>query len=87
MRPDRIVVGEVRGAEALDMVQALNTGHDGSLATCHANSAVDALRRIESLVLEGAPGLPLEAVREHVWPLLESRVVAPVVYRTFQPCS
>jgi pilus assembly protein CpaF len=66
MRPDRLVVGEVRGAEALDMVQALNTGHDGSLATCHANSAADALRRIESMVLEGAPGLPLEAVREHV---------------------
>jgi pilus assembly protein CpaF len=66
MRPDRLVVGEVRGAEALDMVQALNTGHDGSLATCHANSAVDALRRIESMVLEGAPALPLVAVREHV---------------------
>ncbi len=66
MRPDRLVVGEVRGAEALDMVQALNTGHDGSLATCHANSAIDALRRIESMVLEGAPALPLVAVREHV---------------------
>jgi pilus assembly protein CpaF len=66
MRPDRLVVGEVRGAEALDMVQALNTGHDGSLATCHANSAVDGLRRIESMVLEGAPALPLVAVREHV---------------------
>jgi pilus assembly protein CpaF len=66
MRPDRLVVGEVRGAEALDMVQALNTGHDGSLATCHANSAVDALRRIESMVLEGAAALPLSAVREHV---------------------
>jgi pilus assembly protein CpaF len=66
MRPDRLVVGEVRGAEALDMVQALNTGHDGSLATCHANSAVDALRRVESMVLEGAPALPLVAVREYV---------------------
>jgi pilus assembly protein CpaF len=48
------------------MVQALNTGHDGSLATCHANSAVDALRRVESMVLEGAAALPLNAVREHV---------------------
>jgi pilus assembly protein CpaF len=66
MRPDRLVVGEVRGAEALDMVQALNTGHDGSLATCHANSAVDALGRIESMVLEGAPALPLAAVRDYV---------------------
>jgi pilus assembly protein CpaF len=66
MRPDRIVVGEVRGAEALDMVQALNTGHDGSLSTCHANSPLDALRRVESMVLEGGPGLPLDAVREQV---------------------
>jgi pilus assembly protein CpaF len=66
MRPDRLVVGEVRGAEALDMVQALNTGHDGSLSTCHANSALDALRRVESMVLEGAPGLPLSAVREQL---------------------
>ena len=53
MRPDRLVVGEVRGAEALDMVQALNTGHDGSLSTCHANGAVDALRRLEAMVLQG----------------------------------
>jgi pilus assembly protein CpaF len=66
MRPDRLVVGEVRGAEALDMVQAMNTGHDGSLTTCHANSAVDALRRIEAMVLEGAAALPLPAVRDQV---------------------
>jgi pilus assembly protein CpaF len=66
MRPDRIVVGEVRGKEAFDMVQAMNTGHDGSLATCHANSALDALRRVESMFLEGAPGLPLAAVREQI---------------------
>jgi pilus assembly protein CpaF len=66
MRPDRLVVGEVRGAEALDMVQAMNTGHDGSLTTCHANSAVDALRRIEAMVLQGGPALPLEAVREQI---------------------
>ena len=51
MRPDRIVVGEVRGAEALDMLQALNTGHDGSLTTVHANSPADALRRVETLAL------------------------------------
>lgn len=57
MRPDRIVVGEVRGAEAFDMLQALNTGHDGSLSTCHANSAVDALRRLSTMVLLASPGL------------------------------
>ena len=53
MRPDRLVVGEVRGAEALDMVMAMSTGHDGSLATCHANSSLDALRRLEVMVLQG----------------------------------
>jgi pilus assembly protein CpaF len=63
MRPDRIVVGEVRGAEALDMLQALNTGHDGSLTTVHANSAVDALARLETLALFAGSGLPLAAVR------------------------
>jgi pilus assembly protein CpaF len=66
MRPDRIVVGEVRGAEALDMLQAMNTGHEGSLSTCHANGPVDALGRLETMVLSGAPGLPLSAVREQV---------------------
>jgi pilus assembly protein CpaF len=66
MRPDRIVVGEVRGPEALDMVQAMNTGHEGSLSTCHANGPDDALRRLETMVLSGAPGLPLAAVREQV---------------------
>ncbi len=65
MRPDRIVVGEVRGAEALDMLQALNTGHDGSLSTCHASSPADALRRLETMVLTGAD-LPLRAVREQI---------------------
>ena len=64
MRPDRIVVGEVRGAEALDMLQALNTGHDGSLTTVHANSPQDALRRVETLALMAGVGLPHEAVRE-----------------------
>lgn len=66
MRPDRIVVGEVRGPEALDMLQAMNTGHEGSLSTCHANGAVDALRRIETMVLMGAVALPLAAVREQI---------------------
>lgn len=65
MRPDRLVVGEVRGAEALDMVMAMSTGHDGSLATVHANSAVDALRRLEVMVLQGSD-LPLAAVRDLV---------------------
>ena len=66
MRPDRIVVGEVRGPEALDMLQAMNTGHEGSLSTCHANSPVDALRRVETMVLTGTVALPLAAVREQV---------------------
>jgi pilus assembly protein CpaF len=66
MRPDRIVVGETRGAEALDMLQAMNTGHDGSLTTCHANGTADALRRIETMALSAAGGLPLAAVREQV---------------------
>ena len=66
MRPDRIVVGEVRGEEALDMLQALNTGHDGSLTTVHANSPADALRRIETLALMAGVGLPHGAVREQV---------------------
>lgn len=66
MRPDRIVVGEVRGAEALDMLQAMNTGHDGSLSTGHANSTKDMLSRLETMVLTGAEGLPLEAVRQQI---------------------
>ena len=66
MRPDRIVVGEVRGAEALDMLQAMNTGHDGSLSTGHANSTNDMLSRLETMVLTGADGLPLEAVRQQI---------------------
>jgi pilus assembly protein CpaF len=64
MRPDRIVVGEVRGSECLDMLQALNTGHDGSLTTVHANSPSDALRRVETLALMAGVGLPHAAVRE-----------------------
>jgi pilus assembly protein CpaF len=66
MRPDRIVVGEVRGPEALDMLQALNTGHDGSLTTVHANSPAGALRRVETLALMAGVGLPHAAVRDQV---------------------
>jgi len=66
MRPDRIVVGEVRGDEALAMLSAMNTGHEGSLSTVHANSPPDALRRLESMAVVAAGGLPLAAVRQHV---------------------
>ncbi len=66
MRPDRIIVGEVRGGEALDMVQAMNTGHEGSMSTCHANSTSDALRRIETMILMGDVDLPLAAIREQM---------------------
>ena len=66
MRPDRIVVGEVRGGETLDMLQAMNTGHDGSLSTGHANSTYDMLSRLETMVLQGAAGLPLEAIRQQI---------------------
>ena len=66
MRPDRIVVGEVRGSETIDMLQAMNTGHEGSLSTVHANSPRDALRRLETMVLLGGVELPLRAVREQV---------------------
>lgn len=66
LRPDRIVVGEVRGAEVLALVQAMNTGHDGSISTCHANGPLDALLRLESLVLQAAPTWPLAAIREQL---------------------
>ncbi|UTI65895.1 CpaF family protein [Paraconexibacter antarcticus] len=66
MRPDRIIVGEVRGAEALDMLQAMNTGHDGSLCTVHANSTRDALARIETMVLMAGFDLPVKAIRQQV---------------------
>ncbi|MDI3477145.1 MAG: pilus assembly protein CpaF, partial [Thermoanaerobacterium sp.] len=65
MRPDRIIVGEVRGPEALDMLQAMNTGHDGSLSTGHANSAKDMLSRLETMVLTAA-SLPLDAIRKQI---------------------
>jgi pilus assembly protein CpaF len=66
MRPDRIIVGEVRGAEALDMLQAMNTGHEGSLSTIHANSPRDALNRLETMVLMAGYDLPVKAIRQHV---------------------
>ena len=71
MRPDRIIVGEVRGAEALDMLQAMNTGHEGSLSTVHANSPRDALNRLETMVLMAGYELPLRAIRSHVSSALE----------------
>jgi pilus assembly protein CpaF len=74
MRPDRIIVGEVRGAEALDMLQAMNTGHDGSLSTVHANSPRDALSRIETMVLMAGIDLPVRAIREQVSSALEAVV-------------
>ena len=63
MRPDRIIVGECRGAEAFEMLQAMNTGHDGSMSTLHANSPRDALARVESMVMMATNNLPLEAIR------------------------
>ena len=66
LRPDRLVLGEVRGAEAVQLVQAMNTGHDGSMSTVHANSAVDALARVCSLVLQEVPGWPLDAIHDQV---------------------
>jgi pilus assembly protein CpaF len=66
MRPDRIIIGEVRGAEAFDMLQAMNTGHDGSLSTIHANTTRDAMTRIENMVQMGQPNLPLRAIRTQV---------------------
>jgi pilus assembly protein CpaF len=66
MRPNRIVVGECRGGEALDMLQAMNTGHDGSMTTVHSNGPRDTLRRIETMVLMAGMELPLKAIREQV---------------------
>lgn len=66
MRPDRIIVGEVRGKEAFDMLQAMNTGHDGSLTTLHANGAADALNRLETMVLMSGLDIPIKAIREYI---------------------
>ncbi len=74
MRPDRIIIGEVRGAEALDLLQALNTGHRGSLTTVHANSPVDALSRLETMALTAGVGLPAHAVREQIAQAVEVMV-------------
>ena len=71
MRPDRIIVGEVRGAEALDMLQAMNTGHDGSLCTLHANTPRDALSRLETLVLMAGYDLPVRAIRQQICSALD----------------
>lgn len=80
MRPDRLVVGEIRGSEAVHLLQALNTGHDGSLATMHANSAVDALERLASLVLHEVGNWPLPAVHQHV-----ARAIDAVVHVVRRP--
>ncbi len=77
MRPDRIIVGEIRGGEALDMLQAMNTGHDGSLSTVHANSPRDALARVETMVLMAGIDLPVRAIREQV-----SRALHLVVHQS-----
>ena len=66
MRPDRIIIGEVRGGEAFDMLQAMNTGHDGSMSTIHANTTRDALTRIENMVQMGNMGLPSKAIRTQI---------------------
>lgn len=66
MRPDRIIVGEVRSGEALDMLQAMNTGHDGSLSTVHANSPRDVLSRLETMVLMAGMNLPVKAIRDQI---------------------
>jgi pilus assembly protein CpaF len=66
MRPDRIIVGEVRGKEAFDMLQAMNTGHDGSLTTMHANSPIDALNRLETMILMAGMEIPIKAIREYI---------------------
>ena len=82
MRPDRIVIGECRGGEALDMLQAMNTGHEGSLTTLHANSPRDALARLETLVLMAGMDLPLTAIREQI-----ASAVDIVVQQTRFPCG
>ncbi len=83
MRPERIIVGEVRGAEALDMLQAMNTGHDGSVSTGHANSCRDLLSRLETMVLTGASGLPLPAVRSQI----ASAIDVIIHLARFRDCS
>ena len=74
MRPDRIIVGEVRGAEALDMLQAMNTGHEGSLSTVHANTPRDALSRIETMVMMAGFELPIRAIRQQAASALDMMI-------------
>ncbi len=74
MRPDRIIVGEVRGPEVLDMLQAMNTGHDGSLCTVHANSTRDALSRLETMILMSGIALPVRAMREYISSALDMMI-------------
>ena len=71
MRPDRIILGEVRGPEVFDMLQAMNTGHDGSMATIHANNPVDALRRIENMMAQTGMHLPVAVVRQYIQSALD----------------
>lgn len=80
LRPDRLLIGEFRGPEVVAVVEALNTGHDGSLSTCHANSAIDGLRRVETLVMQSAPSWPLAAIRRQV-----SRSLDAVVHLARSP--
>ena len=75
MRPDRIIVGEVRGSEAFDMLQAMNTGHEGSLTTLHANGAIDALNRLETMVLMGNMEIPVSAIRDYIKNALDIVIV------------
>ena len=75
MRPDRIIVGEVRGSEAFDMLQAMNTGHEGSLTTLHANGAIDALNRLETMVLMGNMEIPVSAIRDYIKNALDLVIV------------
>ena len=82
LRPDRLVVGEFRGPEVVAVVEALNTGHDGSLSTCHANTAVDGLRRVETLVMQAAPSWPLTAIRRQV-----NRSIDAVVHLVRDPAG
>ena len=82
MRPDRIVVGECRGGEAIDMLQAMNTGHDGSLTTIHANNPRDVISRLEVLVLMAGMDLPVTAIREQV-----SSAVDMIIQQTRFPCG
>ncbi|MFM9070059.1 MAG: CpaF family protein, partial [Acidimicrobiaceae bacterium] len=82
LRPDRLIIGEVRGAETLDMLSAMNTGHDGSMSTIHANSARDALRRVESLVMQHATNWSRDVVRDHVAASIKAITGAPITDST-----